>query len=233
MERWVVCPEMSLDIDVSVKLSECPKCGKCKHAFEAWLEKWPKANKTPEQIQAWMERKKHRKGMCPKVRDRNVQCNARRKFCYNAWFCAEESELMITTIYVSEVNMLFVRTKTGVEKSKENDYRKLKDVEGLEAVYSCKKKLSKVTVLVPVAKEDDIPEPKMPKNVTKTVVAVLEDTKSKKCEKTLMADVNLQSFETNEIFVVDKIYQPKTEIKLVEATPSRRRRAPAKKPETK
>ena len=128
--------------------------------------------------------------------------------------------------------MLFLKSEKGIAASQVVDVRRLSPAADVSAVFSCRKKLVKTTVLVPVAKEGEVQPLTMPKNLAKTVTILVKDRKDSKgfIQQITVQDLTPEHLDNCEVYVVEKIFQPKTTVKLVEAKATRKTapKSPAK-----
>lgn len=221
---WVTCPKRSESIPVTVPLNQCLFCGGCQEALNSWMSTLFKVNKTEPEQELWLKRKAHKRGGCPRYRERVKDCTAKRKKCPYAWFCAEDTENGILTIYLEEKNMFMIEKEDGtLVASKEKDIRKV-EVDGtVKTVYSATKKLIVKTTLVPLTEKGSVPGIKLPDTLKK--IAEKAEVFCQKDTKSIPEKISLREFferiQKEEDMtgataaLIDKQFVPQMEIKLV------------------
>ena len=227
---WVVCPDKSLDIPVKVRREECLDCGKCENAWKEWLRSLPIV---PSDAKLMKEKKSRKSGMCPRTREL-AECNASKRYCPYNMVCADEHPRMISQICIKEANMFLVKNKDGkVVASKATGVRMITDLEEVSCVYEIRQMLEVRKSLVPVSKESgkEAPPPKVPGNFNKAAPILIAVGSELRSETTYLNDfIKTASEEEKTVrgLIVAQVYEPTIEIKLMSASPNKKKPTTAK-----
>ena len=228
--KWVTCPEKSAGIDVQVPDTECMQCGQCAEALQAWLRRLPKVNLSDETASDMLYRKERKKGYCPRVKIKAVECNAASKLCPYAWLCSDPHPRRKFVLMLKEELMFLVKDNGGnIHKSDATSMNKVVIDNTVKAVYESRQQLVGAWSLVPVTKENENKVVKLPKNLAAASKFILCDKMSKKFNAEVQGNVKaavekITTDPTVRALLIAKEYKPVFEVKLTPINAPKRRR---------
>lgn len=212
MTKWVTCPKLTLDIPVQVPDTRCLTCGECREASKSVLGT---LMTVPKDAASMLARKEHMKGRCPRT---HGWCNASRQYCIYNMVCADEHARAEWRFVIKEELMYVVKKQDGSLSIADRKFKQVKDVPlgaDVHAVYEIKKQLVMMRTLLPVSKETEIGGVNLKAPDLKSMRIILAGPGGLK-------PVNQEEFleavkkdTTMYGLIVDKIYQPSFELKVV------------------
>lgn len=215
---WVVCPKVSIDIDVYVPVARCSTCGGCPEASKAAMGQLMTIPHDAETMQA---RKEHLHGRCPRTKG---WCNASRAYCIYNMVCSDEHARTTLRFVIREEKMFIIKGTNGAMTVADKKAKTIKDVPfngDVHAVYEVKRSLMLMKTLLPVQKETEVgginlkaPDLKNARIILAKDGKPVREVSSQEFLDEIRKDTSLSGI------IIDKTYQPSYELKVVPmATP--------------
>jgi len=208
--QWVVCPKLSLSIDVKVTAAQCLACGECEKSFDVWLDCLRVLPKVDEQ--AMLDKKERRKGKCAKAADSNTYCTADLSYCKYNHICSDEHPRKKIMLALKEETMfLKMDMDKKISETSGKTIKEVKITEDVVKVLDVRRKIIKVRTLVPLKKEAALRAP--------AILAVFKSIKNvlvgdKKDLKAASVKEFIDNPELSEAYIVEKSYVPETTFKI-------------------